>query len=216
MRVRIQDMAKLILVRHTKSEWNKLGLWTGWTDVSLAEEGREQAQTTAEHMRDLTIDRAYTSTLKRVKETWDIVQKTLGRDIPTSENAALNERHYGIYTGKNKWEIQKQVGEEEFKRIRRSWDHPIPEGETLEDVYNRVVPFYQKEVLPQLMAGKNIALIASGNSLRALVKHLESLSKEEVLDLEFGIGEVYVYDVDTKGTIVGKKVRAANPNRGKV
>jgi 2,3-bisphosphoglycerate-dependent phosphoglycerate mutase len=209
-------MAHLILVRHTKSEWNKLGLWTGWTDVSLAEEGRVQAKTTAENVRDLVIDHAYTSTLKRVKETWDIVQKTLGWDIPTSENAALNERHYGIYTGKNKWEIQKQVGEEEFKKIRRSWNHPIPEGETLEDVYNRIVPFYEKEILPQLMMGKNVALIASGNSLRALVKRLEQLSEEDVLDLEFGIGEVYVYDIDPRGTIVGKKILAANPEARRI
>lgn len=209
-------MAKLTLIRHTKSEWNALGLWTGWTDVPLAEEGRVQAKTTAEHVRDLKIDRAYTSTLKRVKETWDIIQKTLGWDVPTSEDAALNERHYGIYAGKNKWEIQKQVGEAEFKRIRRSWDHPIPEGETLEDVYNRAVPFFEKEVLPQLKAGKNIALIASGNSLRALVKRLEDLSEEEVLNLEFGIGEAYVYDIDAGGAIIGKEIRAGNPERGKV
>lgn len=209
-------MAKLTLIRHTKSEWNALGLWTGWTDVPLAKEGRVQAKTTAEHVRDLPIDRAYTSTLKRVKETWDIVQKTLGWDVPTSEDAALNERHYGIYTGKNKWEIQKQVGEAEFKRIRRSWAHPIPEGETLEDVYDRTVPFFEKEVLPQLKAGKNIALIASGNSLRALVKRLETLSEEEVLNLEFGIGEAYIYDIDETGTVVGKEIRAANPKRGKI
>src|SRR3989344_2461359 len=129
-------MARLILVRHTKSEWNALGLWTGWTDVPLHEEGKTQAIETATHMRNLVVDRAYTSKLLRVRDTWKIIQKPLGGDIPTVETTALNERHYGIYTGKNKWEIQKQVGEEEFKRIRRSWDHPIPEGETLEDVYN--------------------------------------------------------------------------------
>ncbi len=209
-------MAKLILIRHTKSEWNVLGLWTGWTDVPLAEEGKAQAKTTAEHVRDLTIDRAYTSTLKRVKETWGIIQKTLGWNIPTSEDTALNERHYGIYTGKNKWEIQKQVGEEEFKRIRRSWNHPIPEGETLEDVYNRTVPFFGNEVLPQLKSGKNVALIASGNSLRALVKFLEDLTEEEVLNLEFGIGEAYIYDIDASGSVVGKEIRAANPEKGKI
>ena|SRR3989344_3898127 len=209
-------MAKLILIRHTKSEWNALGLWTGWTDVPLADEGREQAKTTAEHVRDLTINRAYTSTLKRVKETWDIIQKTLGWNVPTAEDAALNERHYGVYTGKNKWEIQKEVGEDEFKRIRRSWNHPIPKGETLEDVYKRAVPFFEKEILPQLKAGKTIALIASGNSLRALVKRLENLSEEEVLNLEFGIGEAYVYEIDPSGTIVSKEIRAANAEKGKV
>lgn len=209
-------MSKLILIRHTKSEWNALGLWTGWTDVELHEEGRTQAKDTAAHMSDLVIDRAYTSALKRTKETWDIIQKTLGWNIPTSEDGALNERHYGIYAGKNKWEIRKQVGEEEFKKIRRSWNHPIPEGETLEDVYKRVVPFYESEIFPQLKSGKSIALIASGNSLRALVKSLENLSEEDVLDLEFGTGEVYIYDVDQEGKIVGKEVRAGNPTRGKI
>lgn len=209
-------MARLILIRHTKSEWNALGLWTGWTDVSLHEEGREQAKETAKHVRDLSIDRAYTSTLKRVKETWELIQRSLGWSIPTTEDAALNERHYGIYTGKNKWEIQKQVGEEEFKRIRRSWDHPIPEGETLEDVYNRVAPFFEKEILPQLKTGKTIAIVASGNSLRALVRRLENLSEKEVLDLEFGIGEVYVYDIGKDGRIAGKEIRAAHPDRGKI
>lgn len=209
-------MARLILVRHTKSEWNALGLWTGWTDVPLHEEGKAQAKETAARMRDLDVDRAYTSKLKRVKDTWALIQKTLNWNIPTEETSALNERHYGIYTGKNKWEIQKQVGEEEFKRIRRSWDHPIPEGETLEDVFNRVVPFYEKDVLPKLIAGENITLIASGNSLRALVKKLENLTERQVLDLEIGTGEVYIYDVDKGGTIVGKEIRAANPDKLKV
>ena len=209
-------MAKLILVRHTKSEWNALGLWTGWSDVSLSKEGRVEAEATAKHLRDLAIDRAYTSTLKRVTETWSIIQKTLGWNIPTTEDAALNERNYGIYAGKNKWEIQKQVGDEEFRKIRRSWDHPIPDGETLEDVYNRVVPFYEKEILWQAKEDKNIILLASGNSLRALVKYLEHLTKEEVLNLEFGIGEVYVYTLDSDGKVVEKEIRAANPNKGKV
>ncbi|OGG73819.1 hypothetical protein A3A40_02365 [Candidatus Kaiserbacteria bacterium RIFCSPLOWO2_01_FULL_54_20] len=209
-------MAYLILVRHGTSEWNALGLWQGWTDIPLAQKGKEDALRAAESLRGIRIDRAYTSVLKRAKETWEIMKDALGIAPPTVEHQALNERHYGIYQGKNKWQVKEDVGEEEFQRIRRSWDHPIPEGETLEDVYKRIVPYYQEHILPDLVAGKNVVLTAHGNSLRALVKYLEDLSIAEVLKLEFGIGEAYVYEVDEKGKVAGKEIRAANPHKGKV
>jgi len=154
--------------------------------------------------------------LRRAKETWNIIRDALKISPLTVEHQALNERHYGIYQGKNKWEIQKQVGEEEFKKIRRSWDHPIPEGETLQDVYKRIVPYYENTILKELKEGKNVVVVAHGNSLRALVKYLEHLSIEEVLNLEFGIGEVYIYEVDSEGKIVSKEIRAANPKLGKI
>ena len=209
-------MAYLILVRHGTSVWNALGLWQGWTDIPLAQKGKEDALRAAESLRGIRIDRAYTSVLKRAKETWEIMKDALGIAPPTVEHQALNERHYGIYQGKNKWQVKEDVGEEEFQRIRRSWDHPIPEGETLEDVYKRIVPYYQEHILPDLVAGKNVVLTAHGNSLRALVKYLEDLSIAEVLKLEFGIGEAYVYEVDEKGKVAGKEIRAANPHKGKV
>ena len=209
-------MAYLILVRHGTSEWNALGLWQGWTDIPLAQKGKEDALRAAESLRGIRIDRAYTSVLKRAKETWEIMKDALGIAPPTVEHQALNERHYGIYQGKHKWQVKEDVGEEEFQRIRRSWDHPIPEGETLEDVYKRIVPYYQEHILPDLVAGKNVVLTAHGNSLRALVKYLENLSIAEVLKLEFGIGEAYVYEVDEKGKVAGKEIRAANPHKGKV
>ena len=209
-------MAYLILVRHGTSEWNALGLWQGWTDIPLAQKGKEDALRAAESLRGIRIDRAYTSVLKRAKETWEIMKDALGIAPPTVEHQALNERHYGIYQGKNKWQVKEDVGEEEFQRIRRSWDHAIPEGETLEDVYKRIVPYYQEHILPDLVAGKNVVLTAHGNSLRALVKYLEDLSIAEVLKLEFGIGEAYVYEVDEKGKVAGKEIRAANPHKGKV
>ena len=143
-------------------------------------------------------------------------EDALGISPPTVEHQALNERHYGIYQGKNKWEVKEQVGEEEFQKIRRSWDHKIAEGETLEDVYKRIVPYFEKNILPDLKAGKNVLVSAHGNSLRALVKYLEGLSIEQVLKLEFGIGEVYVYTVDESGKITGKEIRAANAEKGKV
>ena len=210
-------MAKLILVRHSKSEWNELGKWTGWTDVDLNEQGRADAKTTAEALKDNQIDQAFVSKLKRAQQTLEIILNEIGQtDVPTVQTEALNERDYGIYTGKNKWEVKEEVGEEEFQNIRRGWEHPIPEGETMKKVYERVVPFYENEVLPLLKEGKNVILAAHGNSLRALVKYLEDLSVEELMALEFGIGEAYVYEVDKSGKIENKQIRAKNPLAGKI
>ncbi len=209
-------MAKLILVRHSKSEWNVLGKWTGWTDVDLNEEGRTDAVRTAEALKDIQIDQAFVSNLKRAQQTLEIILAEIDQtDVPTTKTEALNERNYGIYTGKNKWEVKEEVGEEEFQNIRRGWEHPIPEGETMKKVYERVVPFYENEVLPLLKTGKNVILAAHGNSLRALVKYLEDLSVEELVALEFGIGEAYVYEVDESGKIIQKEIRAKNPLAGK-
>lgn len=216
-------MSKLILVRHGKSEWNKLGLWTGWKDIPLNEQGIKDAQAAGEQLKDIRIDIAYVSKLQRAKQTLDQILKTLtslnsptSPTIPIEETGAINERNYGIYTGKNKWEIKEQIGEQEFQKLRRSWDYPIPEGETMKDVYSRVAPFYRHSILPELKIGKNIIIVAHGNSLRALVKHLENLSEEQLASLEFGIGEVYIYEIDANGTIIDKKIRAENPERGKI
>lgn len=209
-------MAKLILVRHSKSEWNVLGKWTGWTDVDLNEQGRSDAKTTAEALKDIKIDQAFVSKLKRAQQTLEIILNEIGQtEVPVTQTAALNERDYGIYTGKNKWEVKEEVGEEEFQNIRRGWEHPIPEGETMKKVYERVVPFYENAVLPLLKEGKNVILAAHGNSLRALVKYLEDLSIDQLMALEFGIGEAYVYVVDQSGKITHKEIRAKNPLAGK-
>lgn len=210
-------MAKLILVRHSKSEWNALGKWTGWTDVDLNEEGRNDAIRTAEALKDIKLDQAFTSKLKRAQQTLEIVLKEIAQtDVPTTQTAAMNERNYGVYTGKNKWEVKEEVGEEEFQNIRRGWEHPIPEGETMKKVYERVVPFYENDVLPLLKQNKNVILAAHGNSLRALVKYLENLSIDDLMALEFGIGEAYVYDIDETGKVVKKEIRAKNPLAGKI
>lgn len=209
-------MAYLILVRHGVSEWNKLGKWTGWTDVSLAQEGIEEARRAGEVIKDISIDSAHVSTLKRAHETWHEIKTTLGLQHEPKRHAALNERHYGIHTGKNKWKVKEDVGEEEFQRIRRSWDHPIPGGETMKDVHDRIVPYYTNHILPELLAGRNVLVVAHGNSLRALVKHLEDMSHEKLGTLEFGTGEVYCYKMDERGKITGKEIRATNPEKLKV
>src|ERR1700690_3642621 len=169
-------MAYLILVRHGKSQWNLLGKWTGFTDVDLVQEGIEEARRAAEAIKDIRIDCAFTSDLKRAKQTFvEICNALHSPEIKQVEDPALRERDYGAYTGKNKWEVKEEIGEEAFQRIRRGWDVPIPGGETLKDVYDRVVPYYTSRILPELLSGKNLLVVAHGNSLRALVKYLEHI-----------------------------------------
>lgn len=202
-------MSYLVLIRHGESEWNAKGLWTGLTDIGLSEKGRQEARAAARAIKNIKFNIAYTSVLKRSKETLHEIETELEMvDVPTVEDAALNERNYGEYTGKNKWEIQKEVGEEEFLRIRRGWDVPIPGGEALKDVYNRVIPFYQNHILPNLKLGKNVLVTAHGNSLRALVKYLDNISDDDISKLEIALGEVYVYQVDKEGKITGKEMKS--------
>lgn len=206
-------MAYLVLVRHGKSEWNALGKWTGFTDVSLDQAGREEARRAAEAIRDIPLDCAFVSDLKRAQETLAEMSQVLNTsDLPVVIDSALKERDYGAYTGKNKWEVQKEIGDEAFQRLRRGWDEPVPQGETLKDVYARVVPCYTARILPELEAGKNVLVVAHGNSLRALVKYLEHVPDEQVAMLEIATGEVYVYTIDAAGQVAGKDVRATHSN----
>jgi 2,3-bisphosphoglycerate-dependent phosphoglycerate mutase len=210
-------MAYLALVRHGQSEWNALGLWTGLRDIELNDIGIEEARQAAESLRGITFDVAYTSALVRAQQTLDKILDTLGqKGIPTTANAAVNERDYGDLTAKNKWDVQKEYGDEQFLKWRRSWDYPVPNGETLKDVHDRVAPYYDSVILPQLKAGKNVIVAAHGNSLRALVKHLENIPENEIPSLEIGTGEVYLYTVDSDGKITNKEIRVANPLAGKV
>lgn len=205
-------MAYLILIRHGQSEWNEKGLWTGFTDISLNEKGKEEAKQAALAIKDIKINVAFTSLLKRARETLDIIFDSLKITyIPIYKDFALNERDYGKLTGKNKWEIKKIYGDEQFQNIRRGWDYPIPEGETLKDVYNRIVPYYQKKILPQLKNGKNCLIVAHGNSLRALVKYLEKIDDDKIANLEIGTGDVYVYSIDKESNIIAKEIKSTNP-----
>jgi 2,3-bisphosphoglycerate-dependent phosphoglycerate mutase len=199
-------MSYLILVRHGESEWNEKGLWTGLTDIGLSEKGKEESRNAGEKLKSFPIDLAYTSVLLRAKQTLDEIRTILNLDLPIFESAALNERDYGIYTGKNKWEIQKEVGNGEFQKIRRGWDVPIKNGESLKDVYNRAVPYYTAEILPKLKDRKNVLIVAHGNSLRALVKYLENISDGHIENLEIATGEIYTYKLDTNGNIASKKI----------
>jgi 2,3-bisphosphoglycerate-dependent phosphoglycerate mutase len=199
-------MAKLILVRHGESEWNEKGWWTGWTDIGLTEKGKAESRLAGEKLKGFSIDFAYTSPLLRAKQTLDEIKGVLGLDVPTIEGKPLIERNYGIYTGKNKWDIKKEIGDELFLKIRRSWDDPIPQGESLKQVYERVIPYYQAEILPRLKEGKNVLIAAHGNSLRALTKYLESISDEDISKLEIPVGQVDVFEIDTEGKVISRKI----------
>ena len=114
-------------------------------------------------------------------------------DLPKTADQALNERDYGVYTGKDKWEVKSEVGEDEFNTIRRGWDNLIPEGENLKQVYDRVIPYFKSEILPKLQDGKTILLVAHGNSIRALIKYLDNISDEGIADVEMKFGKVLIY-----------------------
>ena len=209
-------MSHLILVRHGISEWNKLGLWTGWKDPELAPEGFEEAKRAGKSINDIKIDIAFTADLKRTIFTLETIKKVIGNiELETIVDKALRERNYGDLAGKNKWKLKEEYGEEQFMKWRRGWDEPIPNGESLKDVYGRVIPYYIKEILPKLNTGQNVLVVASGNSLRALAKYLENLSDDDISKLEIGTGEAYVYKFESK-KIVSKDIRSTNSKKGKV
>lgn len=207
-------MAYLVLVRHGQSEWNLLGQWTGLTDVSLTDEGRQEARRAAQALEDIDLHRAYTSKLQRAKHTLDEIVTHLQRDdLDRTEHEELNERDYGELTGKNKWQVKEEYGEEKFMAWRRSWDHPVPGGETLKDVSARVLPFYEQRVMADLREGKNVIVAAHGNSLRALIKHLEDVADDEAHSVEIMTGEVLVYEIGDDGKLLKKEVRLTNDKK---
>lgn len=200
-------MAYLVLVRHGQSEWNALGLWTGQEDVALTEQGKAEARAAAKHLEQITLHKGYASNLTRAQQTLEEIKSALSHtELETTHHEALNERHYGDYQAKNKWDIKDSIGDDEFTKLRRSWDHPVPNGETLKDVHARVLPYYEESILEDLKEGKNVIVAAHGNSLRALMKHLEEVGDENVHELEIGTGEVVMYEIDEAGTMVSKQV----------
>jgi 2,3-bisphosphoglycerate-dependent phosphoglycerate mutase len=202
-------MAYLVLVRHGQSAWNELGQWTGLTDVELTEKGRAEARAAAKTLEGITFDVSHTSPLKRAQDTLSEVLTELDQtEIEAKQSAALNERDYGDLTGKNKWQVRDEHGEEKFMKWRRSWDYPVPGGETLKDVHDRAVPYYEEHILTDLKAGKNVIVSSHGNTLRALVKHLEDIDPDEVPGLEIGTGEVYLYEIEPEtGRIIAKEIK---------
>jgi len=192
---------KLFLVRHGQSQWNLENRFTGWRNPDITEKGKEEAKKAGQLLKNEKIDVAFTSVLKRAIYTLDIILEEGGfKDIPITQNKALNERDYGDLSGKNKAELAKEVGEEQVHIWRRSYDVAPPGGESLKDTCERVVPYFEEHIKPELKSGKNVIITAHGNSLRALVMHLENLSPEEILKREIATGDpiTYVLDKDLK------------------
>lgn len=202
---------KLIIARHHESEWNKEGIWTGIRDRHLTPLGFKKSEEMGLLIKDTRIDYAFASMQVRSIETLSSMLEALNlTHVPTEHSSALNERDYGEYTGKNKWEMEKLIGEEQFDRIRREWDCPVPGGETLKMVYERVVPYYEEKIVPLLRAGKNVLVVSHGNALRALMLYLESIPKEEAKNLEMLFGAVVLYEVDEEGRMQHKEVRTTS------
>jgi 2,3-bisphosphoglycerate-dependent phosphoglycerate mutase len=202
-------MSNLVLVRHGESTFNAEGIWTGWENPPLSENGIQEARKAGELLNDIKFDIAYASDLLRSTQTLSEIKKILGAEIPTVITEAFRERNYGDFTGKNKWEIKKQLGEVEFKKIHRGWDDPVSGGETLKDVYDRAVPYFEKEVLPMLKQGQNVLISSHGNTIRALTKYLENISDSGIEDVEIPTGQVIVYQIDSEGKVVSKAIRKA-------
>jgi D-lactate dehydrogenase len=208
-----KPIGKLTVVRHAESEWNATGKWTGITDVHLSEKGFRESALLGQSVKNLGIktDIAFCSEQIRTRETLEgILNASQQFEVDIVPDRALNERDYGDYTGKNKWEIKDLLGEEAFNSIRRGWDVPVPNGETLKMVYERVVPFYLDTILPLLVEGKNVMLVAHGNSIRALMKYIESIPDEEVGNLEMIFGQIVVYELSGEGKKIDSLVARIN------
>ncbi|WP_394677173.1 2,3-diphosphoglycerate-dependent phosphoglycerate mutase [uncultured Sphingobacterium sp.] len=190
-------MAKLFLVRHGQSQWNLENRFTGWQDIDITELGQQEARQAGLALANEPIDIAFTSTLIRAQHTLEIILHEMGNPhIPIVINAALNERGYGKLEGLNKAETAEKYGAEQVHIWRRSFDVPPPGGESLKDTYERVIPYYERFIAPDLTAGKNVLIVAHGNSLRALIMYLEHLSPAQILEREIATGQPITYQID--------------------
>ena len=187
--------AKLVLVRHGLSVYNDQNRFTGWKDVDLNQQGRDEAKQAVNLLMDYKFDMAFTSDLIRAKNTLNIILEGINqKDIPVIENMALNERDYGDLIGQNKTEAAEKFGEEQVHIWRRSFDTPPPGGESLKDTADRVIPYLKNEIIPLVSSGKNILVSAHGNSIRAIVMDLQNYSPEQILRTEIGWCEPWVFE----------------------
>ncbi|MEI6477608.1 MAG: 2,3-diphosphoglycerate-dependent phosphoglycerate mutase [bacterium] len=217
-------MYKVVLLRHGESEWNRENLFTGWTDVDLDDYGREQAKKAGRLIKKagIEVDLAFTSFLKRAIHTlWLSLDEMDLAWIPEYKSWRLNERHYGALQGLNKSDTAAEFGEEQVKLWRRCYDveppaltmedhrdpshdpryegidpSVLPHTESLEDTIARVMPYWADQIVPQIKSGKVVFIVAHGNTLRALAKHLDGLTNEQVMELNIPIGEPLVYELD--------------------
>ena len=224
---------ELVLIRHGESEWNKLNLFTGWTDVELSEKGKEEATNGGKLLKEagFHFDVAYTSYLKRAIHTLNRVLEAMDQEyIPVYKTYKLNERHYGALQGLNKAETAEKFGEEQVKIWRRSYDiqppaleptdprnpalqdaykgvarEELPLTECLKDTVARVVPYFEEVIKKDMIDGKKVIVAAHGNSLRALVKYLENISDEDIINLNIPTGVPLVYELDENFKVLSKR-----------
>ena len=224
---------KLVLLRHGESEWNRLNLFTGWTDVDLSEKGRQEAIKAGQLLKEsgFDFDICYTSYLKRAIHTLNLVLEQMDREwLPVIKSWLLNERHYGTLQGLNKAETAARYGEEQVKIWRRSFDVKPPElhegdirnpraqaqyrgedqsliplAESLKETIGRVVPYFTSTIQKEMAMGKRVIIAAHGNSLRALVKHLEGLSAAEIMEVNIPTGIPLIYTLDECFQVTGKE-----------
>ena len=197
----------LILVRHGQSEWNAKNLFTGWKDPGLTDQGVSEAKNAGKLIleQNIEFDVMYTSMLSRAQKTGDIILGILNhKEIPIIKNEALNERHYGSLAGLNKDDARKKWGKEQVHIWRRSFDVPPPHGESLKDTADRVLPYFEAKIMPKVVSGSSILIAAHGNSLRALIMKLDSISPEDIVELEIPTGAPIQYEFTPDG-IVDKK-----------
>ena len=189
--------SKLVLVRHGQSEWNAKNLFTGWKDPKLTDLGIQEAIKAGDLLetRNLKFDLMFTSDLFRAQETGRLILEQMNHtDIQVVKDQALNERNYGDLAGLNKDEARVKWGEEQVHIWRRSFDVPPPGGESLKNTAERVLPYFELEIMPKVKEGLNILVAAHGNSLRALVMELEKISSEEIVKLEIATGDPLTYE----------------------
>jgi 2,3-bisphosphoglycerate-dependent phosphoglycerate mutase len=184
-------------VRHGQSEWNKKNLFTGWKDPKLTDLGIEEAKTAGNllKLRNIEFDIMFTSDLFRAQETGRLILEQMDQSsILTIKDQRLNERNYGELAGLNKDDARKKWGEEQVHIWRRSFDIPPPGGESLKNTAERVLPYFETEIMPKVEDGLNILVAAHGNSLRALVMEIESISSEDIVKLEIATGDPLTYE----------------------
>lgn len=224
---------KLVLLRHGESVWNRENLFTGWTDVDLSDTGRQEAANAGRLLKEagLDFDVCYTSYLKRAIHTLNLALEQLDREwLPVIKTWKLNERHYGALQGLNKAETAQKYGEEQVKIWRRSFDVPppvlapddernpalqapyrdvdqsaLPLTESLKDTIARAVPYFEREIRPQMLSGKRVIIAAHGNSLRALVMHFEQLTEQQILEVNIPTGVPLVYEFDEAFHVTDKR-----------
>jgi 2,3-bisphosphoglycerate-dependent phosphoglycerate mutase len=199
-------MPTLALVRHGQSLWNMENRFTGWVDVPLTPAGEEEARRAGERLTGMSFDVAYTSALVRAQETLRLICDTAGLELPVIRDQAINERHYGDLQGLNKKETAERYGDEQVHIWRRSFSTPPPNGESLEDTAARTLPFFERAILGDIKLGKDVLVVAHGNSNRAIVMQLDQLAEDEVPGLELATGIPLVYDLSEDGTVKDKRI----------